>query len=210
MFRAVQQARRRDAARLRMPQHARACINAAKQCGRTTYSVSCVATRFTAHATGGPSRGRRATRGSSCSPPSVLICHAVSDGEGARPAPQAQTPPAKLAAAHPRAAPAAEGARAAEEDGAAGAEAERAERDAAWAARLAAALDINTALEGALAELRAQNARLRRCARGPQRGPLVLHPMRCEARACGCGLPSSNLSSTPRHQFPTLLDTLDL
>ena len=39
------------------------------------------------------------------------------------------------------------------------------EQEAAWAQRLASALDINTALEGTVTELQAQNARLRRHAR---------------------------------------------
>lgn len=40
-------------------------------------------------------------------------------------------------------------------------------REAAWAERLAAALAINTTLEGSMAELQAQNARLRRRAYRP-------------------------------------------
>lgn len=70
---------------------------------------------------------------------------------------QAQTPPAKPVLAHSAGAPAA----GAPED-ASTAAADSAEREAAWAQRLASALDINTALEGAVAELQAQNARLRR------------------------------------------------
>ena len=71
---------------------------------------------------------------------------------------QAQTPPAKPAGAQRGGAPAAA---AAPEDASTTA-ADSAEREAAWVQRLASALDINTALEGAVAELQAQNARLRR------------------------------------------------
>jgi len=159
---------RRDAARLRACQHAalRTCSNVMKQCGRTM--SRCAASPFAWQ------RGRRAAPAaprciSETAPAARRAClqpALCATASATPPAPPAHTPPAKPAAAQPRAATAAEGVRAAE-DGGAGAEAERAERDAAWAERLAAALDINTALEAGLAELRAQNARLRRRARGP-------------------------------------------